>query len=73
LQCGELHAANVGRVPEGDTIHHAANRIRPVLEGHVPDEIVTHRRFERDRWPERLGGRAVHSVDAYGKHLFLRF
>ena len=27
-------------MPEGDTIHRAANRIRPVLEGHVPDEIV---------------------------------
>ena len=26
-----------------------------------------------DRWPERLDGRAVRSVDAHGKHLFLRF
>ncbi len=61
-------------MPEGDTIHYAANRIRPVLEGHVPDELATpHRRFARDRWPERLAGRAVRSVDAHGKHLFLRF
>jgi endonuclease-8 len=61
-------------VPEGDTIHHAANRIRPVLEGHVPDELATpHPRFARDRWPERLAGQAVTGVDAYGKHLFLRF
>jgi len=61
-------------MPEGDTIHHAANRIRPVLEGHVPDALETpHPRFGRDRWPERLSGRAVRSVDAYGKHLFLRF
>jgi endonuclease-8 len=61
-------------VPEGDTIHHAANRIRPVLAGHVPDEIRTpHPRFGRDRWAERLAGRAVESVDAHGKHLFLRF
>jgi len=61
-------------MPEGDTIHYAANRIRPVLEGHVPDEILTpHPRFGRDRWPERLAGRAVRSVDAHGKHLFLRF
>ena len=59
---------------EGDTIHYAANRIRPVLEGHVPDALDTpHPRFGRDRWPERLRGRAVRSVDAYGKHLFLRF
>ena len=61
-------------MPEGDTIHYAANRIRPVLEGHVPDAIATpHPRFGRDRWPERLAGRAVTAVDARGKHLFLRF
>ena len=61
-------------MPEGDTIHYAANRIRPVLEGRVPDELETpHPRFGRDRWPERLAGRAVRSVDAHGKHLFLRF
>jgi endonuclease-8 len=61
-------------MPEGDTIHYAANRIRPVLQGHVPDELLTpHPRFSRDRWPERLAGRAVNSVDAHGKHLFLRF
>jgi endonuclease VIII len=61
-------------VPEGDTIHYAANRIRPVLEGHVPDEILTpHPRFRRDRWPERLAGRAVRRVEARGKHLLIRF
>jgi endonuclease-8 len=61
-------------MPEGDTIHYAANRIRPILEGHVPDELLTpHPRFRMDRWPERLAGQAVTSVDARGKHLFLRF
>ncbi|MGI8579700.1 MAG: Fpg/Nei family DNA glycosylase [Solirubrobacteraceae bacterium] len=61
-------------MPEGDTLHYAANRIRPVLLGHAPDEIETpHRRFTHDRWPERLSGRTVTSVDAHGKHLFLRF
>jgi endonuclease-8 len=61
-------------MPEGDTIHYAAHRIRPVLAGRVPDEIVTpHPRHRFDRWPQRLAGRAVRSVDAYGKHLFLRF
>jgi endonuclease-8 len=61
-------------MPEGDTIHHAANRIRPILADAVPDEILTpHPRFGADRWPQRLGGREVRSVDAYGKHLFLRF
>src|SRR3954465_10493679 len=61
-------------MPEGDTIHHAANRIRPVLAGRVPDEIATpHPRFGRDRWSERLAGRRVEAVDAHGKNLFLRF
>jgi endonuclease VIII len=61
-------------MPEGDTIHYAAQQIGSVLAGGVPDEIATpHPRFGRDRWPERLAGRAVASVDAYGKHLFLRF
>src|SRR6187401_2051756 len=26
-----------------------------------------------DRWPDRLEGRGVRSVDTHGKHLFLRF
>ena len=61
-------------MPEGDTIHYAAARIREVLAGHVPDHIATpHPRFGRDRWPERLADRAIRAVDAHGKHLFLRF
>jgi len=61
-------------MPEGDTILRAANRIRPVLEGAVPDEILAPQaRHARDRWPERLRGRAVTKVDTHGKHLFLRF
>ncbi|MBV9195895.1 MAG: hypothetical protein JO168_17295 [Solirubrobacterales bacterium] len=61
-------------MPEGDTIAWHANRIRPVLEGRVPDEIrMPHPRHARDRWPERLRGRAVTRVDSHGKHLFLHF
>jgi endonuclease VIII len=61
-------------MPEGDTIHFAAKRIRAVLAGRVPDELATpHPRFAADRWPEKLAGRAVEAVDAHGKHLFLRF
>jgi endonuclease-8 len=60
-------------MPEGDTIHYAANRLRPVLLGRVPETIRTHARFTRDRWPQRLAGRAVESIEAHGKHLFLRF
>jgi endonuclease-8 len=61
-------------MPEGDTIHHAAGRIRAVLERHVPEQILTPQaRHGADRWPERLAGRAVRAVDVHGKHLFLRF
>src|ERR1019366_8883144 len=61
-------------MPEGDTIAYAAQRIRPVLEGHVPDEVRTpHPRHRLDRWPERLAGRAVTEIRTHGKHLFIRF
>ncbi len=61
-------------MPEGDTIHYAAARIRAVLASQVPEEIRTPQpRHAADRWPQRLAGKAVRSVDAHGKHLFLRF
>jgi len=61
-------------VPEGDTIAYAANRLRPVLEGRVPDEIRTpHPRHALDRLPTRLAGRAVSGIDTHGKHLFIGF
>src|SRR2546423_1198390 len=61
-------------MPEGDTIHHAAKRIGSALVGRPIVSIETpQRRHERDRWPERLSGRAVRAVDAHGKHLFVRF
>ena len=57
-------------MPEGDTIAWAANRIRPVLEGRVPDQIASPR---NQRWTARLAGQAVTRVDTRGKHLFLHF
>jgi endonuclease VIII len=61
-------------MPEGDTIHNAARRVGAVLVGKPIETIDTPQpRHARDRWPERLEGRAVRSVDAHGKHLFLRF
>src|SRR3954470_10690633 len=61
-------------MPEGDTIHNAAKRIRGALLGKDIQSIETpHPRHGKDRWPERLAGRAVRSVDAHGKHLFVRF
>jgi endonuclease-8 len=61
-------------MPEGDTIAYAARRMRPVLEGQVPDGIRTpHPRHALDRWPERLAGRTVREIGTHGKHLFIRF
>src|SRR5881296_3114783 len=61
-------------MPEGDTIHNAARRMRAVLLDRVPEEISTpHPRHAADCWPQRLAGRAVRAVDAHGKHLFVRF
>jgi endonuclease VIII len=61
-------------MPEGDTIHAAARRVGAALVGRPIESIETpQRRHALERWPERLAGRAVHAVDAHGKHLFLRF
>jgi endonuclease-8 len=61
-------------MPEGDTIHHAARRIRAAIGGVVPLEIsMPHPRHAGSTWPARLRGRALRAVDAHGKHLFLRF
>ena len=61
-------------MPEGDTIHSAAKRVGAALVGREIRSIETpHPRHGKDRWPERLVGRGVRSVDARGKHLFVRF
>ena len=61
-------------MPEGDTIHAAARRVGAALVGNEIVAVETPQpRHAMDRWPDRLAGRPVHSVDAHGKHLFLRF
>jgi endonuclease-8 len=68
-------------MPEGDTILWAATRMRPVLEGFVPDAVempsgrpgALRGSPGRARWPERLRGRAVERIDTHGKNLFVRF
>jgi endonuclease-8 len=68
-------------MPEGDTILWAATRMRPVLEGHVPDEIrmpegrpnALRGSPGRDRWPQRLQGRRITGIDTHGKNLLIRF
>jgi endonuclease-8 len=60
-------------MPEGDTIHYAARRIRPLIEGLIPEIAHPHPRLRGERWPEKLADRAVSRVDAHGKHLFVHF
>ncbi|HEV2774063.1 MAG TPA: DNA-formamidopyrimidine glycosylase family protein, partial [Solirubrobacteraceae bacterium] len=60
-------------MPEGDTIHYAARRIRPLLTGLIPEIAHPNPRLRGERWPEKLAGRAVTHVDAHGKHLFVHF
>jgi len=61
-------------MPEGDTILSAARRVGEALVGQQIVEIEAPQpRHALDRWPERLGGRAVRAVDTRGKHLFIRF
>jgi endonuclease-8 len=55
-------------VPEGDTIHRAANRLRPALDG---QPVV---RFEaRTPRPHPRVGERIAGVEARGKHLIVRF
>ena len=56
-------------MPEGDTIHRTADRLRPVLV----DQAIT--RFEARRLgrPGPEVGTTVHSVEARGKHLLIEF
>src|SRR3954471_1070769 len=61
-------------MPEGDTIAYAANRMRPVLEGVVPDAIeAPQARHRADRWPERLGRRGRRAGGPHRQHPLLRF
>ena len=61
-------------MPEGDTVHRAARRLKAALVGREVVEIETPQsRHRHDRWPEKLQGKGVRAVDAHGKHLFVRF
>ena len=61
-------------MPEGDTILSIAGRLRPVLVGKEVERLAApQRRHGLDRWPEKLAGARVRSIDTHGKHLFLRW
>ncbi len=60
-------------MPEGDTVAWHASRLRPALEERAAEEVRVHQRFARERWVERLAGRAVQRVETRGKHLLIHF
>src|SRR5215470_2471881 len=59
-------------MPEGDTLHRAARRLQ-VLVGDRLEVESPHPRAQAERVAERLDGRRLESVEAFGKNLVLRF
>ena len=59
-------------MPEGDTLHRAARRLQ-VLVGERLEVESPHPRAQAERVAERLDGRRLESVEAFGKNLVLRF
>ena len=59
-------------MPEGDTLHRAAARLRPLVGSRV-EASSPHPRAQAERVAERLDGRTLESVEAIGKNLILRF
>jgi endonuclease-8 len=58
-------------VPEGDSIHTLAERLRPLLEGR---KVLSLRaRAIPDAAAEEIAGRHIRAVEARGKHLLIRF
>jgi endonuclease-8 len=59
-------------VPEGDSLHRAAQRLQ-VLVGERLEVETPHPRAALKGLAEKLDGRTLESVEAVGKNLFLRF
>jgi endonuclease-8 len=58
-------------VPEGDTLHRTANRLRPALAGRRLVRMTLHHATGGGRRPQV--GERIEAVDAIGKHLLIRF
>ena len=59
-------------MPEGDTVHRAAERLRVLVGQRLTVEAV-HPRARATGVAERLDGRCLEAVEAHGKNLLLRF
>jgi endonuclease VIII len=64
--------ANLGNVPEGDSLHRAARRLQVLVGQRIAAESP-HPRAQAERVAERIDGRTLESVHAHGKNLILRF
>jgi endonuclease-8 len=58
-------------VPEGDTLHRTANRLRPALAGRPLVRLTLHHATGGGRRPQP--GERIETVEAVGKHLLIRF
>jgi endonuclease-8 len=58
-------------VPEGDTLHRTANRLRPALAGRRLVCLTLHHATGGGRRPE--AGERIDAVEAVGKHLLIHF
>jgi endonuclease-8 len=66
------HSGYGWHVPEGDSLHRAARRLQ-VLVGQRIEAETPHPRAQAERVAERIDGRLLESVTAYGKNLLFRF
>jgi endonuclease VIII len=62
----------VAAVPEGDTIHRAANRLQVLVGQRIAAESL-HPRARAGRVAERIDGHVLEAVEAHGKNLLFRF
>jgi endonuclease-8 len=62
----------VANVPEGDSLHRAARRLQPLVGQRIEAESP-HPRAQAERIAERVHGRTLESVEAFGKNLLFRF
>jgi len=59
-------------VPEGDALHLAAQRLQVLVGERIAAESP-HPRAQAERVAERIDGRVLESVEAFGKNLLFRF
>ena len=59
-------------MPEGDSIHRAAQRLQVLVRQRIAAESP-HPRARAERVAERIDGRVLESVEAHGKNLIFRF